>query len=203
MKPRTRAQKRRRRGPPILAATDREPNGRKSRRKESQVLHERQNEFDNVRTAAETRMRHFNLSTVEQARDPRNGYVLGRMFLDGTVTERQHVAGIRYAEDMARYYGLTGIAFPSARAQDLFAVRGSDGEDSASKGEKARKASQRMARLRTILLACGDIDTGRRVQHTVNIICVENVDERRHLPANMVAWLKRGLNALATEYGCS
>ena len=150
-----------------------------------------------VRTAAATRVRHFNLPNIEAARDPRHGYVLGRMYLDGTINEAQHAAGLRYGEDMARYFGLTGVPFPSARAQNLFAVRSTGGEDSDSKGEEARKARQRMTTLRAVLLACGDINTGRHVEHTVKLICVEDYD----LPAHTKAWLKHGLNGLCRFYG--
>src|SRR5687768_5669255 len=110
--------------PKLLASIDtRERNGRLSRRKERTVLLE----HEMIQTVAETRMRHFNLPNAEAAADPRQGYVLGRMLMDGTVNQRQHDAGCRFAEDMARYYGLTGIQFPSAHAQNLFAVRGSGG----------------------------------------------------------------------------
>lgn len=156
-------------------------------------------ELDTMHTAASTRMRHFNV-TMEQAIDPRRGYVLGRMFLDGTINQRQHDAGLRYAEDMARYYGLTGVPFPSPRAQNLFAVRGSGGDDSAGKAHQAREARDKMNALRAVLLACGDLNTGRRVEHTVKLVCIEDIDERRSLPPNMRAWLVRGLNALAKFY---
>ena len=158
-------------------------------------------EHEIVSTVAAARMRHFNLRSVDAAIDPRQGYVLGRMLMDGTVNQRQHDAGCRYAEDMARYYGLTGIQFPSAHAQNLFAVRGSGGEDSQDRADRAKDARKRMMALRAALMACGDINTGRRVQHTVNLVCVEDNSERRHLNSPMKAWLVHGLNALAKEYG--
>lgn len=191
------------RGRPQLYASSntREPNGRLSRRQQRTVAVEEQEHRDNIATVARTRMRHFNIKTIEQAADPRHGYLLGRMFLDKNVNDVQHEAGIRYAEDMARYYGLTGVPFPSARAQNLFAVRSTGGEDSQSRADRAREASKRMAKLRDILLGCGDINTGRRVEHTVKLVCVEDIDECRDLPQHMVAWLRRGLNSLALFYG--
>lgn len=203
MKARSRNQKLAiKRGRPKLAASmnSREPNGRPSRRKERTVLLE----MDAMNTVAATRIRHMGLKGEDAfnlAIDPRRGYLLGRIFLDGTISHRQHEAGLRYAEDMARYYGLTGTPFPSPRAQDLFAVRGSGGEDSASKGERAREARQKMNALRGALLACGDINTGRKVEHTVKLVCVEDIDERRELNPPMKAWLVRGLNSLAAVYG--
>jgi hypothetical protein len=65
----------------------------------------------------------------------------------------------------------------------------------------AKDARKRMVTLRAVLMACGDINTGRRVQHTVNLICVEDMSERRNLNSPMKAWLVHGLNALAKEYG--
>lgn len=121
--------------------------------------------------------------------------------MDGNVTESQHEAGVRYSQDMARYYGLTGVPFPSARAQDLFAIK-SAGDEPEGKGKAAASARNRMVELRNLLLSSGDINTGRRVLHTVNVVCVEDIDELRTLNEAMKAWLKRGLNALARHYGC-
>lgn len=197
-----RAQKR---GRPILPAdlSTREPNGRPSRRKaratelEQQIKH----------VAVSRRIRHLGLidnreeTAEKQAEDPRHGYLLGRMLIDKSINEAQHQAGLKYAEDMARYYGLTGVAFPSARAQDLFAVRSTGGEDSQGKAEAARSARDKMVKLRAVLLGTGDIDTGRRIDHTVRMVCVEDADHLRTLNPPMQAWLVRGLNRLAAFYG--
>jgi hypothetical protein len=74
--------------------------------------------------ALNARIRHLGLACAEQARDPRCGYVLGRMLLRGDISEAQHGAGLRYAEDMSAWFGLCVGRFPSIRAQDLFAVHG-------------------------------------------------------------------------------
>lgn len=145
-------------------------------------------------------MRHYGIKDIKQAADPRYGYVLGRMLMDGTVNEVQHEAGIRYAEDCARYYGLTGIPFPSARAQNLFAVHSTSDEVSQSRADRAKDARDKVQKLQALLLKCGDINTGRRIQQTVKLICVEDVEERRYLPPNMALWLKQGLNKLAEHY---
>jgi hypothetical protein len=57
-----------------------------------------------------------------------------------------------------------------------------------------------MVELRDLLLACGDISTGRRVLHTVNCVCIEDIDHLRTLNGPMRAWLVRGLNALYRHY---
>ena len=209
----TRGEKlRRRRGRPLLPANDREPNGKPSRRTAS--IEERERYLEHLNMAVALQARSTKLGIVPAvARDPRWGYLLGRMFMDGNVTESQHEAGVRYAQDMARYYGLSGFPFPSARSAFLFPVKPSEervDKDSLrtsaptpeSKAEAAKAATERMTELRTLLLAAGDINTGRRVLHTVNVVCVEDIDELRTLNEAMKAWLKRGLNALARHYGC-
>jgi hypothetical protein len=139
--------------------------------------------------------------TMHQALDPKRGYALGLLNLDGKITAQQHDIGLKVAGDMARYYGLTGVPFPSARAQNLFAIR-SDGEDSESRGEAARKASAKMASIRATLLAVGDIDTGRRVYRAVMSVVVEDIQECRGWPEHMLLYLRKGLNkAGAVVYG--
>lgn len=198
---RTRAAKRlAKRGRPKLAANmnTREPNGRLSRRNERTELLE----HEMISTVAATRVRHLSIvgnDAMEKAANPRYGYLLGRIRMDGKITEEQHDAGQRYSEDMARYFGLTGVPFPSAKAQNLFSVR-SDGDEPQGKGEAAKKARAQMIALRSKLLACGDINTGRHVIHTVNAVCVEDLDHLRDLNAPMMAWLKAGLNALGQFY---
>lgn len=202
----TRGEKlRRKRGPKPLPANEftREPNGKPSRRKARTYALEQ----IEMSTVIDRRIRTMGLidlpgeTAVQQATDTRHGYVLGRLALDGRITRQQHDAGERYSQDMARYFGLTGVQFPSVRAQDLFAVRSTGGEDDQSKADRARSARNRMNELRAVLMGCGDINTGRRVVHTVNAVCVEDIDGLRTLNAMMEAWLKRGLNALVKHYG--
>ena len=137
----------------------------------------------------------------EQAADPRRGYTLGLMLLDGSIQDFHHEAGIRYAEDVSRFLGLKGIPFPSPRAQNLFSVRGHDGEESESRIEAAQKAQERFDRLRKILLETGDIDTGRKVERKVAEACVQDIIEARGWPGPTLLLLRRGLRGLAFYYG--
>lgn len=121
------------------------------------------------------------------------GYTLGRIFLDGNITQHQLEAGNEYAEDMARYYRLTGIPFPSARAQSIGGVRGSDGEISESRAMAARRASNRMMELEGILLRCED---GPQVRSTVKSVCLMDIEGLRTMPERQMLWLRRGLEAL-------
>jgi hypothetical protein len=121
------------------------------------------------------------------------GYTLGRMFLDGSVSEEQRKAGDEYAEIIARYHRTVGIPAPSARAQSLFSVKGHDGDVSESLAKRARDASNRMMEVTGILLRCVD---GPQVKGTVHNLCVMDYDHLRGMAPQQLLWLKRGLNAL-------
>jgi hypothetical protein len=188
--------------PPDMEA--RTGNGRRSRRQSNHDERKRQLEQQTISTVAATRVRHLHIvgkDALEKALDPRYGYLLGRLFMDGTITEDQYDAGCRYSEDMSRYYGLTGVPFPSAKAQNMFAIRSPDSGEPEGRGDAAKRARAKMVSLRDTLLHVGDINTGRRVVHTVNAVCVEDLDSLRNLNPPMLAWLKAGLNALARFYG--
>jgi hypothetical protein len=160
----------------------------------------------NMQPAIDRRVRHYGIHDTKSAPaqvlagDPAWGYLLGRLLKDGVINKAQHDAGNRYADDMASYFGLTGVPFPSAKAQNMFAVRGGTGDDGEHRGKRAAKARAKMAKLRSLLLACGDINTGRRVLHTINAVCVEDIDHLRTLNTPMRAWLVLGLNALGRYY---
>ena len=154
-KARSKAAKRaRRRGRPRLPAKpgDREPNGCLTRRKngaEARVMD----------VALNQRIRQLRLDgdrseILEQAKDPRRGYVLGLMLLDGVVDEVQHDAGLRYARDMSRWFALCVGRFPSVRAQNLVFVpgRAAEREDHV---EAALHARRTVAALHGILRAQG------------------------------------------------
>lgn len=121
------------------------------------------------------------------------GYTLGRIFLDGNISQHQREAGDEYAEDMARYYRLTGIPFPSARAQSVGGIRGSDGEVSQNLADAARRASNRMMELEGILLRC---EEGPQVRTTVKNVCLMDIEGMRMMPERQMLWLRRGLDAL-------
>lgn len=130
----------------------------------------------------------------DAVKSPFAGYTLGRIFLDGRITEEQRKAGDEYAEIISRYHKLTGIPFPSARAQSLFSVKGHDGEQSESVTEKARKATNAMMEVIGILLRCDD---GPQVRALVHNLTVMDYEHLRGMGDQQLLWLKRGLNALA------
>ena len=129
---------------------------------------------------------------------PFAGYTLGRMFLDGKITACEREAGDEYATQMVRYYGLTGIPFPSARAQSLFSIKGFDGETTSERARMAREASNKMMKLEGILLQLQD---GPRVKTTVHNTCLLDLEIMRTMPASQLLWLKRGLKEIHYALG--
>lgn len=127
-----------------------------------------------------------------------SGYTLGRMFLDGKVTECERAAGDEYARHMSRYYMLTGVQFPSARAQDLHRMNGFGGETTPEQAKNAREAANKMMELEGVLLRLPD---GPRVKTTVFNLCVLDLEGMRTMPDTQLAWLKRGLNELHWHLG--
>ena len=213
MKAKTASQKRKaKRGRPKLPATDREKSGRPSRREASKEQRNDMSQAAIMSTAIERRIRHDNIvpfkekggklvTAEEQAKDPRRGYTLGLMLIDHTINQRQHDAGVKYAEQMSRYYGLTGTPFPSARAQNLFAVRGNEGEEPEGRVEAAKKARHNANLLRDALLGVGNIDQGRKVQSAVNELVILDNTHCRRWPDHMTFMLRQGLNRLADYFG--
>lgn len=172
------------RGRPRKANAERHPCG-----KIKQEWSQRESEQDAVSVALTARGKIHGLNENNALA----GYTLGRIFLDGKISEYQREAGDEYADDMARYYRLTGIPFPSARAQSMGTIRGSDGDVSQSLADAARRASNRMMELEGILLRC---EEGPQVKTTVRNVCLMDIEGLRLMPERQLLWLKRGLDAL-------
>ena len=123
------------------------------------------------------------------------GSALGRLYLSKDITKGQYNAGLRYCDDMFRYYSFYLGTPPTVQAQNLFKVRGFSPEINAGAEERGRKASNTMAQLVTVL-AVGD----PQVRTLVNKVCIEDEDAR-HWPVHMLGWLRQGLKALVVHYG--
>lgn len=155
---------------------------------------ETEKETQSVVVAARKRMNQWEGKTADaKAKDPRAGYTLGVLFLDGKITEDQLAAGDEYALAIARYHRLTGVAFPSARAQSLFSIKGHDGEVTESMAARARESTNKMMSLQGVLLRCVD---GPQVRSTVHSVAVMDLEHLRDMPPQQMLWLRRGLNAL-------
>lgn len=203
-KARTRGQKKRA-GRPLIPNKPRTPEGRISRTKD-----QNEQRAENIMGVVIEMRGRLHGASGENARRPEWGYVLGRIYLDGNLgpltnggdtkgrAELRLEAGNRYAQDMARYYGLTGVQFPSARAQSLFTVRGTSDEVTDSVAAAARKASDNMMMLEGKLLSLAH---GRQVATTVKNVCLMDIDEARGWPKHMHEYLRSGLDALVWVYG--
>lgn len=211
MKARTRARKRAKGagrkplpGMPRTAsgAISRSRAGRQARIDHARELTEAE-KADTMSVAIEMRQRVHGACTAT-AKRPEWGYVLGRIYLDGKLGSMEGIgkmrleAGQRYADIMARYYGLTGIPMPSARAQNLFSVHGYDGETSAERAKAARRASDRRMEIIGVLER---LPNGRQVAHSMHVVCFEDLDTARDWPMHMMEHLRRGLDALIMHEG--
>jgi hypothetical protein len=152
-------------------------------------------EKENQSVAIEARRRIHGLQDMSdtEVKSDHVGYTLGRIYLDGKISKDQLEAGNEFALAIARYHRLTGIPFPSARAQSLFSIKGHDGEVSESMAKSARDASNKMMALQGVLLQCVD---GPQVRTTVINVAVMDLDHLRDMPAQQNLWLRRGLSAL-------
>lgn len=186
---------RKRRGRPRLEGVAREPNGRKSRRKVAVSARESARAEDTRSVAVEARIRHG--IPKEWAHLPQAGSALGRVTLMFPQRlEPHHVeAGERLALDYARYYALSGIPFPSPRAANLFYVHGA--VNNHDDPQRTRKAASRVMALERVL-GMADV-AGRPVTRLVKQVCVLDDDGAMRFE-HMVAFLKKGLEALATFY---
>ena len=154
----------------------------------------RESEKEAMAVALAARKRMHGLET----RSAFAGYTLGRLFLDGRIREQQREAGDDYAAAMVRYYHLTGVPFPSVRAQQIGRVQGHPGEQNDERARMAKKAADRMMRLEGLLLGC---EQGRQVKTTVFNVCLMDYEGLRMMPEPQLLWLKRGLNALLFDKG--
>lgn len=183
------------RGRPMLPIAERETNGRKSRRNSAATLRLVETEKEMKAVAVRNRIKQGIAESVADSQEA--GSVLGRLHLlnPTIITKLQYEAGMRMAEDFARYYALTGIPFPAIKAHDVRGVRGQSGAD---KPESAKAAADRVMKIE---MALGMVDrAGRPVTSVTKKVCVLDESEGMHLP-HMVEYLKRGLTALVKHYG--
>lgn len=137
-----------------------------------------------------------------------NGYVLGRIYLDGNLSKLQNMAarkaeanamldaGNRYARDIFLYHQCYLGHAPTVAAQNLMKVRGYDGDVTESESERGLEAKKAREKLETLLLQCGV-----NVRPTVYNVCVNDFDSMRNLGELQLNMLRRGLKALVKHYG--
>lgn len=191
----SKAEKRRlKKGRPVLPAAEREPNGRKSRRKSSIVRRTHETEAETKLVVISARMKMGMSASI--AERPEAGSVLGRLHIlfPDRITYAHYQAGLRYGADYCRYYALSGIPYPSARAHDMTRVHGS-GIDKPEAAEQARE------RILDLGVAIRKVDQqGRPIATTIRKVCILDEDTGMHLP-HMARFLAIGLDALVDFYG--
>lgn len=178
-----------RQGRPRKQGVPRHPCGKIT---EAYARQESEREAKEVATAA--RLRQHGVSDDNGL----SGYTLGRIYLDGRISKEQLAAGNAYAEEIARYYRLTGIAFPSARAQELNRINGDSGDITESQAKKARAASNRMMAL---VGGLASLKNGPQVKSTVHNVCVMDFENLRAMPDTQMYLLRCGLDWLIYEKG--
>lgn len=208
------AKRKRKRGRPLLPANDREPNGQYSRRVASVEARETEmteaERRDNISVAVSRRIRHLGLvdlkiegklvTAEEQATDTRRGYVLGRLCISGKLTTSQLEVGNRYATDVWRYYVTCMGMKPTARAQDLFAVRATGDDMSDSQRKADERSWSTMKEIQSTLFGAFDNGSARKIIRTLNSACVDDVDQAAIWPEPMLHLLRQGLNVLGRRH---
>jgi hypothetical protein len=175
-------------GRPRIEGAEREPNGRITRPTRVET------EKEARAVVIEARQRIFGASESDCAKEE-FGSVLGRLFLAKAIKKHQYEAGKMMSADFDRYYMLTGIPHPSAKAQDISRVRGL-GRD--SDPLKARSAANRVMMIEQQL---GSVDVqGRPVTSVCKRVCVMDDAQGMEL-AHMIKYLVAGLEQLSTYYG--
>jgi hypothetical protein len=213
-KARTKAQ--RRRGRPRLPAEKREANGQKSRRIASETSRSTEHERSSMNVAVQARINQYSIRPVrlddksytveEVAKWPQMGYELGRLFVQGVITQDQHDAGVNYGTAKGRNYGLAGIAFPSPRSSHMFPTKAEEGpaEMPSSRladddpDERAARAWAKAGLLDELLLSTGSITEGREVSRIVQMVAVS--DQPIGKSERALFLLHRGLNRLAKHF---
>jgi hypothetical protein len=199
MKARTKARRRAKAYRPVAPNVERTPDGRIRRT----IARREQSEQETLSVVLDMRTR-LHGAPAATAREREWGFVLGRMYLDGTLGNKTGLgrvrmkAGERYAESMSRFYGLSGVPFPSARAQDLFRVHSYDGDVSEERAVAIAKAARQAGEIAATLRR---LPNGVHIETTVRNVCLIDIDEARKWPPHMLSMLLRGLDALILLWG--
>lgn len=130
----------------------------------------------------------------EHARRPEAGYELGRLYLTGMLTRRQHDAGIAVARLYDAYHKIQGYPSLHPKAMDWSMV--SRGLPCSFEDESdVRKVSDRYMAMCSAVADCG-----RQAVSTVRSLCVEDAITR-DWPERTMRDLKRGLDSAGDFFG--
>jgi hypothetical protein len=173
------------RGRPKKKGVDRYPGG--------SIVNEQRGEKPEERTAVVLAQRTKAVGK-KHAADPLAGFELGRLKLNGIISERQMRGGIYWAQSIDRYGRLMGFPSPFPQALDYGAV-GGRGEAREPAADQVRAASQDVTVTATIVG-----QHGRAVSAACREVCVLETDTT-HWPSHTFEALRKGLDALAEHYG--
>lgn len=164
----------------------REPNGRAQR----QPAVERG--WDNLQTVLRTRCRHRGLppthENLVEMRDPREGYVLGRLWKAEAITQGQHDAGVRHAKAYMDWARSSGLAIRQTAAVSSYGLRIA-GTDVVDQDRAEATQARYYAAARALTLA------GMLAERQVMAVCLRDEE-----PENLAA-LSNGLDALREHFG--
>lgn len=178
--------KRKRAGRPRKEGVNRYPNG-------SIVNHERgETEKERMATVLAYRAREVG---QEHAAKPEAGYELGRIFLAGRITQRQHEGGVRWARTVDRYAKMNGFPSPFPKAMDWGNVGGGMGCGSEPSSVLIRATANDYMRAQTKLAV-----EGRAAMVACREACILETDTGAW-PEHTMAALRAGLSSLADFYG--
>lgn len=131
-------------------------------------------------------------ASEKTARDPRFGYELGRLSLAARIEPREHDAGLKWAQNTARYARTMGYPAPTPKAVRLGASLGRT-PDEPSENTIRRLAESHM-KAQTALAAAGPY-----ALRACREVCILDLDTGQW-GEETIAALKAGLAALADLY---
>jgi hypothetical protein len=142
---------------------------------------------DVMETATEARMRHYHLSKTA-ARDPDQGFPLGRLHKRGYISQAQYEAGNKFADAMRAYLGSKIGSTGTAPAQDVNR-RGASLTD---------RPVQREDEARAYMDALADLDRLHSCRRSTTSIVWEVclTEHAGHMDENEIGRMREGLNAI-------
>lgn len=148
------------------------------------------------REAAPTRIKRARDAALANMGDPRWGSELGRLHLQGTITDAMYAAGVRWAELAAKYQSAIGI-FPSRSASMERGALGSPPDPDSDEGRKVAKRetdnAERFFEAHAVLVNCGMLTeqvVRRACEHDEAVVGLGDLGK-----------LRTGLMALASLWG--
>lgn len=152
----------------------------------------------------EYRKAHYALDE-DEAKSDLAGSALGLLYLKGCLGDlrfhKGHAdalleAGTRYSADVYRYFTIVLGRAPTPQAQNVLRVRGLGIETEDTAIERGKKATNKFMAAEGVLLRVSP-----QAKRSVYLACVDDEHNLINAPTEQMAWLRKGLRALAEHYG--